>query len=98
MDFHSFMRVIDGNVKYSNFIDDLKKQLSKQKLLGIISQGNIALATNSDLKIYYNNNKKQFLKVSSVKGHLYSSKNQKALLAKASNLLSHIQGVNKKIC
>jgi hypothetical protein len=96
MNFNSFMRIINTNVQYFSFIDDLKQKLSRQKLINIVSRGNIARATSSDLKIYYNNNKRKFLNVISISGVLYSSTNDQALLAQISNPISQQRGVRKQ--
>jgi hypothetical protein len=73
------MRIIDTNVKYFSFVDDLKKKLSRQKLVSIVSRGNIARATDDDLKIYYNNNKNDFSIANKITVVQYSSKDKQAL-------------------
>jgi len=85
MGFASFMKVINNNPKYASFLDELKSQLEHRKLVEILSRGNIAIANDEDLRIYYNNHKKEFKKPNSVSGVLYSSINERALLAQISN-------------
>lgn len=58
---------------------NIKKRLTNQKLISIIASGKIPVASNDDLKIYYNNNKDKFKQATTVKLKIYISRDQNIL-------------------
>jgi len=96
MGFDEFMRVIDNNPRYASFVDELKNQIAHRKLVEMLSSGNIAVASDEDLKIYYKNHKKQFRKTNKITGVLYSSTNERALVAQISNPMLRSNSISTK--
>jgi len=96
MGFGEFMKVIDNNPRYDSFLEELKNQIAHRKLVEILSSGNIVVATDEDLKIYYKNHKKQFRQPNKIVGVLYTSTNERALVAQISNPMLRSQSVQTK--
>lgn len=76
LDFKSLVR---QQQDYEKFRENIKKQLLHQKLVNKIARGKLKIATDEDLKIYYQNNKEQFKIADTIDVVAYVSKS-KALL------------------
>lgn len=76
LDFKSLVRQQED---YTSFKEKIKKQLLHQKLITKIASGKLKIATEDDLKIYYENNKEQFKIAGTINVVAYVSKNKKVL-------------------
>jgi hypothetical protein len=76
LDFKSLVRQQEN---YELFKKKIKKQLVHQKLVTKVSGGKLKIATEDDLKIYYENNKEQFKIADTIDVVAYVSKNKKLL-------------------
>lgn len=76
LDFKSLVR---EQQDYTVFKEKIKQQLTHQKLLAKIAKGKIKIASDSDLKIYYNNNKEEFQIANQITVMAYVSKNKRSL-------------------
>jgi len=76
LDFKSLVR---QQQNYELFKDSIKKQLLHQKLIAKIAGGKLKIATEQDLKIYYENNKEQFKIADTIDVVAYVSKNKQEL-------------------
>lgn len=76
LDFKSLVR---QQQDYKSFKEKIKKQLIHQKLISKIAGGKLKIATDEDLKIYYENNKEQFKIADTIEVVAYVSKNKKLL-------------------
>ncbi|MDC7242672.1 MAG: hypothetical protein PQJ44_01520, partial [Sphaerochaetaceae bacterium] len=88
MDVINFKSVIRQQYSdYDKFIEQTKKRLQHQKLVSSIVRGNIKLASDEDLKIYYNSHKESYNIASKIEVIQYISKNKRALIATKNNPL-----------
>lgn len=76
LDFKSLVR---QQQDYTLFKDNIKKQLLHQKLIAKIARAKLIIATDDDLKIYYENNTEQFKIADTITVVAYVSKNKKLL-------------------
>ena len=76
LDFKSLVRQQED---FTLFKAKIKKQLLHQKLITKIASGKLVIATEDDLKIYYENNKEQFKIADTINVVAYISKDKKAL-------------------
>jgi len=76
LDFKSLVR---QQQNYTLFKEKIKKQLLHQKLITKIASGKLKIATEDDLKIYYENNKEQFKIADTIDVIAYVSKNKQLL-------------------
>ena len=60
MDLEEFRKAVEQSQDYKSFLEDTKKRLLSQKLISKIASGKLAIATEDDMKIYYDNNIEQF--------------------------------------
>ncbi len=97
MDLYAFKSVIrQKNKNYEEFEAQTKKELLKRKLIDKLVRGNLAIATEEDLKIYYDNNQNMFTTASTIEVTQYASKNKRALKAISQNPMAMFQDVVKK--
>ncbi len=85
MDLYSFKAIVKqkyGN--YSDFEEEAKDAVIRQKLIQKIVKGQLAVATQEDMELYYEKNKGQFSTSKAYEVIQYTSKN-KASLANAIN-------------
>lgn len=85
MDLYSFKAIVKqkyGN--YSNFEEEAKDAVIRQKLIQKIVKGQLAVASQEDMELYYEKNKNQFSTSKAYEVIQYTSKN-KASLANALN-------------
>jgi len=80
MGVEEFKALVKQQQDYTIFREQIKQQLTHQKLIRQISSGNLSIATNDDLKIYYENNKEQFNVADKIDVVAYVSKNRRDLL------------------
>lgn len=96
MDLYTFKSILrQKNKDIKEFEEETKQQLLKRKLASKIVRGNIAIANEEDLKIYYENNKNMFTTAQSIEVSQYSSKNKRALQMLAQNPMAIVQDVAK---
>jgi len=82
LDFKSLIR---QQQDYDTFQKKVKEQLLHQKLVRKIATGNIKIATEDDIKIYYENNKAKYTLANQIEVVAYISKNKELLNAVKSN-------------
>ncbi len=93
-----FKALVRQQQDYNQFIQKIKEQLTHQKLIRKVSDGNLKIATDDDLKIYYENNKEQFSVPSTIEVTAYVSKNKNALESIASNpMINHDEVMKQDI-
>ena len=89
MDIYTFKSIIKQKYPdYSVFENEAKNAVIRQKLVQKIVKGQLAIATEEDMKLYYEKNQNQFLTAKSFEVVQYSSKNKTALLETLKNPLS----------
>ncbi len=81
MSLFEFKNAVKQQQNYEKFKLQLKDQLKHQKLISKIASNKLTIATDDDLKIYYNNHQSLFQIANSIDVIQYSSK-QKQLLKK----------------
>jgi hypothetical protein len=74
-----FKSVIRQQQDYQQFVNDIKKRLTHQELVKKVARGNIKVATENDIKIYYENNQQQFTFAENIDVIAYVSKSKEAL-------------------
>lgn len=88
MDVYSFKSIVRQQYSdYDVFEQEAKKTVVRQKLIEKLVKGQLKIANEEDLKIYYDNNQEQFKTAQTIEVIQYSSKNKKALLATIKNPL-----------
>jgi parvulin-like peptidyl-prolyl isomerase len=86
MDLYTFKSILrQKNKNFDEFEAQTKKELLKRKLISKLVRGNIPVATNDDLKIYYDNNQNMFTTASEIFVTQYASKNKSSLIAISKN-------------
>jgi hypothetical protein len=97
MDLYAFKSILrQKNKNFEEFEAQTKKELLKRKLADKLVRGNIAIATEEDLKIYYDNNQNMFSTAKTIEVTQYASKNKRALLTIAQNPMAMFNEVVKK--
>ena len=74
-----FKSLVRQQQNYTLFKEQIKKQILHQKLIAKIAGGKLTVASNDDLKIYFNNNKEQFKIADTIDVIAYVSKDKKLL-------------------
>ncbi|RXJ98061.1 peptidylprolyl isomerase [Arcobacter sp. CECT 8986] len=86
MDLYTFKSVVRQKYpNYKAYEDQIKKRIEREKLIGKLVRGNLKIATEDDLKIYYENNKNQFSMAKEIEVVQYVSKNKEALISTMKN-------------
>jgi len=85
MNVFDFKSLVRQQENYALFTEKIKNQITHQKLIAKISNGNLIIATDDDLKIYYKNNQEQFKIADTLEVVAYVSKNKKLLQQLKSN-------------
>ncbi|MDZ7818716.1 MAG: hypothetical protein U5K55_08895 [Aliarcobacter sp.] len=67
------------------FEDEAKNSVIRQKLVQKIVKGQLAIATQEDMELYYEKNKNQFLTANTFEIIQYSSKNKASLITALKN-------------
>ncbi len=97
MDVFTFKSIVKQKYSdYSVFENEAKDVIVRQKLIQKIVKGQLAVANEEDLKIYYENNKNKFTTAQSYQIVQYSSKSKTALINFMRNPLSIPQDVEKE--
>ncbi len=96
MDLYTFKSVVKQKYKnYDAYENEIRKRIQREKLIGQLVRGNLKIATQEDLKIYYKNNKNQFTTAKTIDVVQYASNNKKALLEIQNNPLTVNNEVSK---
>lgn len=97
MDVYTFKSLIKQKYPdYSKFEEEIKKTIIKDKLLKKIIKGNINIASENDIKLYYEKNKEKFTSAKNFYVTKYTSKSKKSLLEVAKNPLILNNNVQKE--
>ncbi len=81
MDLYTFKSIIKQKYKdYAKYEEQTKQLIIRQKLTNRLVRGNLKIANEEDLKIYYENNQNLFKMAAMVKAVQFSSKNKTALI------------------
>ncbi len=96
MDLYTFKSIIKQKYKdFSKYEEQTKKLIIRQKLIDRLIKGNLKVANEEDLKIYYDNNKNLFQVASNIQAIQFSSKNKNALAQAMKNPRNNVFGVVK---
>lgn len=96
MDLYTFKSVIKQKYNdYAKYEEQTKQLIIRQKLTDRLVRGNIKIASEEDLKIYYENNPSMFKMSTTVKAIQYSSPDRNALNTIVRNPLMDLQNVSK---
>ena len=88
MDVYTFKSVVKQKYPdYEVFENEAKNAVIRQKLVQKIVKGQLTIATEEDMKLYYEKNKNQFLAASSYEVVQYASKDKAALISTIKNPL-----------
>ncbi|OCL97336.1 peptidylprolyl isomerase [Arcobacter porcinus] len=94
MDVYSFKSIIKQKYPdYSKFEEDVKDSVTRQKLIKKLVRGQLAIATDEDLKLYYEKNIQKFQTAEYFDVTQYSSTNRELLIEKVSNPMKVINGI-----
>merc|ERR1711941_247264 len=97
MDLYTFKSIIKQKYKdYDAYEEQTKELIMRQKLTDKLVRGNLKVATEEDLKIYYENNASKFKMASGVKAIQYSSKSKADLNNVKNNPMMNIPSVSKR--
>jgi len=96
MDLYQFKSIIKQKYKdFSRYENEIKKQITRQKLVTKALRGNLKVANDDDLKIYYENNLKEFSTASKFHVVQYATKNKASLLAIRKNPMTTMSDVKR---
>ena len=88
MDLYSFKSVIKQKYPdYEVFENEAKNAVIRQKLVQKIVRGQLAIANDEDMQLYYEKNKNEFLTANFVDTYQYTSKNKASLISAIKNPL-----------
>ncbi len=80
LDLYAFKAIIKQKYEdFSLFEEETKQRILREKLVQKLVRGNVKVATEEDLELYYDNNEEQFATAASFEITQYSSKNRQAL-------------------
>jgi len=85
MNLIEFKAAVRQQQNYEEFQSQIKKQLIHQKLIIAIAKGKLKIATQDDIKIYYDAHKEQYKIANTIDVIVYTSKNKRALEQKKLN-------------
>lgn len=96
MDLYTFKSLIKQKYQdYNAYEEQTRQQIIRQKLTRKLVRGNIKIANEDDLRIFYDNNKNLFSTASTVKAVQYSSVDNAALKKAISNPMVNVKDVKK---
>ena len=96
MDLYTFKSIIKQKYQdYDKYEEETRELILRQKLTDTLVRGNLKVANEEDLKIYYDNNLSKFQMASNVKAIQYASKNKADLNAVIKNPMANIPGISK---
>lgn len=82
MDVYTFKTIVTQKYgDYSIFEEDAKKVITRQKLIEKLIKGQLKIATDEDINIYYDNNKNKFQTAEKFSVVQYSSKRKASLVS-----------------
>ena len=88
MDLYAFKSIVAQKYPdYSVFENEAKNAVIRQKLVQKIVKGQLAIATQEDMELYYEKNKKQYLTANNFEVMQYTSKNKASLIKTIKNPL-----------
>lgn len=97
MDLYSFKSIIRQKYSdYSIFENETKQVVIREKLMQKIVRGNLQIATEEDMKLYYENNLEKFTTAKTIEVMQYVSKNKASLLQTVKSPLLTPQDVQKR--
>jgi len=97
MDLYNFKSLIKQKYKNQSIFDDeIKERILKEKLTQSLLRGNLTVATQEDLKLYYDNHRNIYQSSVSSEVIQYASKNRRALMATKKNPMAVIKELIKK--
>jgi len=97
LELYAFKAIIKQKYEdYALFEEETKKRILQEKLVGKLVRGNLKIATEEDLEIYYNNNKAQFSSASKFEVTQFASKNKTSLNQIMQNPKVKLEDVNKQ--
>jgi uncharacterized protein YhfF len=97
MDVYTFKSVIKEKYPdYAVFENEAKNAVIRQKLVQKIVKGQLTIATDEDMKLYYEKNKNQFLTSNSFDVVQYGSKDKAALINTIKNPLQVLPEVSRE--
>ena len=97
MDLYNFKSLIKQKYKNQSIFDDeIKERILKEKLTQSLLRGNLTVAPQEDMKLYYDNNQNQYQSSVSYEVIQYASKNRRALLLTKKNPMALIKELKKK--
>ncbi|WP_375725189.1 SurA N-terminal domain-containing protein [Arcobacter sp. KX21116] len=97
MDLYTFKSILrQKNKDFDKFEERTKKEILKRKLAEKLVRGNIPVATQEDLKIYYDNNQAMFTTAAKINVTQYASKNKRSLITISQNPMALLNDVVKK--
>ncbi len=80
-----FKSLVRQQQDYDAFIDTIKQQIKHQKLIQKVAGENLKIATDEDMKIYYDNNKEEFSVADTIDVTAYITKEKRLLNQVAAN-------------
>lgn len=96
MDLYTFKSIIKQKYKdYDRYEEQTRQLIIRQKLTDKLVRGNLKIADEKDLEIYYENNISKFQMASNVKAVQYASKNKADLIKSTKNPNAEIEGISK---
>lgn len=96
MDLYTFKSIIRQKYQdYNAYEENTRKLIIKQKLTQKLVRGNLKIATEEDLKIYYENNKNLFSSASNIRAVQYSSKDNASLQKAIKSPMTNVKDVKK---
>lgn len=96
MDLYTFKSIIKQKYKdYSKYEEQTKNNIKRQKLTDKIVRGNLKIATEEDLRIYFENNPSMFQMASKVRVIQFGSTSKKDLNNALNNPMANIEGITK---
>ena len=97
MDLYNFKSLIKQKYKNQSIFDnEIKERILKEKLTQSLLRGNLTVATQEDMKLYYDNNQNQYQSSVSSEVIQYASKNRRALYLTKKNPMALIKDLKKK--
>lgn len=97
MDLYNFKSLIKQKYKNQSIFDDeIKERILKEKLTQSLLRGNLTVATQEDMQLYYDNNQNIYQSSLSYDVIQYASKNRRALQISKKNPMAIIKELKKK--
>lgn len=88
-----FKALVRQQQDYDAFTQKIKEQLVHEKLIQKIAAGNLKIATDEDLKRYYENNKEKYSLADTIEVVAYVSNSKESLMKIQKNPMENIENV-----